>query len=332
MKRLAGRRLVVAALKVGLYSLVVAFLCYKLWQVRQGVVTSLHIVGWGNVALATALCIVGGVPGFIGWRFLLGRLGTRLPLPTAMRLFFLAGLTRYLPGGVWPTVAHATAARPLGESPVRMGGAFAACQGLGVTGGLVVAMLALPRLIAVNAIWWLLLPAVAVALVPVAVPQFLKVLLGLAQRIFRRGTKPLELPERSTLATVTALLGLGWLITGIQLSVLAVALGASPAAALTLGVGGYAVSVTIGLFAVMTPSGLGVREILLALTLGTMLSGSRLVTLIALSRVVTTVADMGSTAVVLGLLTLIDRRRHQPSHVIESHLIEQPEEQGVSLP
>ena len=326
MKRPAGRRLVLAAVKASLYALVLAFLCYELWRVRNGVGTSLRAVGWGNAALATALCVVGGIPGFLSWRLLLGRLGTRLPLPTALRLFFLAGLTRYLPGGVWPTVAHAAAARPLGESPARMGGAFGACQGLGVVSGVVVATLALPRLVAANALWWLLLPVMAAALFPVAVPRFLAGLLGLAQRILRRGAKPLELPRRGTLAAVTALMGLGWLICGMQLAVLAVALGARPAAAYTLGIGGYAVSATIGLFMVATPGGLGAREIMLGLTLGTVLTGPRLVTLIALSRVLTTVADIGSAPVVLGLLMGLDRRRRPPSHAVK-----QPEEQGVTL-
>jgi hypothetical protein len=98
-------------LKVVAYAVAIAFLGYQLWRVRDGVGESLRTVGWANVVLATLIGIVGGVPGFFAWRLLLAKLGVCLPLVTAVRVFFLAGLTRYLPaGGVWPALAHAVAA------------------------------------------------------------------------------------------------------------------------------------------------------------------------------------------------------------------------------
>ncbi|MEZ0074656.1 hypothetical protein [Planotetraspora sp. GP83] len=308
------RQKVFAALRLTAYVLVLGLLGYQLWRVRHGLGESLRLVGWGNASLAVALAAVGGMPGFFGWRMLLAGLGTRLSLPVAIRVFFLAGVTRYLPGGVWPAVAHAALARPLGEPPARLAGAFVASQGLGVVAGLVVGLVALPRLVASNPIWWALLPLVAAALVPLAAPRLLAPLLGVAQRILRRGegTAP-ALPGRRTLLAVTGLMTVGWLISGLHVTVLAVALGAPPAGAMTIGIGGFALSTVAGIFTIVMPSGLGAREAVLGLTVATLLTGPGLVTLVALSRVLITVADIAGTGIALGVVAWSGRRRPRPS-------------------
>jgi uncharacterized membrane protein YbhN (UPF0104 family) len=306
------RRRLWGAAQVLLCVLVVAFFGYQLWRVRDGIGPSLHAVGWGNAALATALAAVGGVPGYFGWRILLTRLDIRLPTATAVRIYFLAGLTRYLPGGVWPAVAHAAQARPLGESPVRMAGAYLVSQGLGLVAGLAVGLVALPWLVAANALWWLLLPAMFAALVPVVVPGLLGRLLVLAQRLLRRDARPPELPDPATLLASTGLMTVGWLISGLHVAVLAVALGAPPLQALTVGIGGFALSVLAGVATVVTPSGLGARELILGLTLATLLTGPGLVTLVALSRVLITVADLVPTVAVLALLAATTRAPARP--------------------
>ncbi|WP_405149978.1 hypothetical protein OG589_16315 [Sphaerisporangium sp. NBC_01403] len=315
--RRTTRQRVFAGLRVAAYLLVLGFLGYQLWRVRDGLGESLRLVGWGNALLAAALAAVGGVPGFFGWRMLLAGLGTRLSLPVAVRVFFLAGLTRYLPGGVWPAVAHAAQARPLGEPPARLAGAFVASQGLAVVAGLAAGLVALPWLVASDPIWWALLPMLAAALVPLAAPRLLGTLLGLAQRILRRGERTLVLPRRRTLLAVTGLMAVGWLVSGLHVTVLAVALGAPVSGAMTVGIGGFALSTVAGILTLVMPSGLGVREAVLGLTVATLLTGPGLVTLVALSRVLITVGDVASTAAVLGLLAWAGRRRARPSPLID---------------
>ncbi|GGO10518.1 hypothetical protein GCM10010116_21100 [Microbispora rosea subsp. aerata] len=305
----AARGRAFAGLRAAAYLLVLAFLGYQLWRVRHGLGASLARVGWGACVLATALAIVGGLPGFFGWRMLLAGLGTRLPLPAAVRVFFLAGLTRYLPGGVWPAVAHAAMAKPLGEPPARLAGAFLAGQGLGVIAGLGVGLVALPRLVTTGPLWWGLVPLLAAALLPLAAPRLLTTLLGVAQRVLRRGGRAPVLPGRRTLLAVTGLMAAGWLISGLHVAVLAIALGAPAAGALTIGIGGFALATVAGIFTLIMPSGLGAREAVLGLTVATLLSGPDLVALVALSRVLITAGDLVSTAVVLGALVWTARRR-----------------------
>lgn len=295
-------RRLLTAIRVVAYTLAIVFLAYQLWQVRDGIGPSLRAVGWGNASLATLLAVVGGLPGFFAWRLLLSRVDVHLPVAGAIQVFFLAGLTRYLPGGLWPAVAHAAQARSLGAPPARMAGAYLASQGLGVVAGLAVGLIALPRLVAANPVWWVLVPVLLAALIPVLRPELLGRLLGVAQRLLRRPVREPLLPDRGTLLTVTGLMALGWVISGLHVTVLAVALGADGWPAFTAGVGGFALAVVTGIAAVVLPSGIGVRELVLGLTVVTLVSGPGLVTLVALSRVLLTAADLVSTAVVLGLL------------------------------
>jgi uncharacterized membrane protein YbhN (UPF0104 family) len=301
---LGGLRAVAAALLLG-------FLGYQLWQARGALGPNLHLVGWRTAAAATVLASLAGLPGFFGWRLLLARLGTRLPWRTALRLYLLAGLTRYLPGGLWPAVTHAALARSLGESPARLGGGYAAAQGLGAIAGLGVGLVALPRLTAAHAAWWLLLPVLLAALVPVVSPRLLAAVFGVALRVLRRPGRRPVLPDRRTLLTVTGLTVVGWLGYGLHITLLAVALGADPVGALTVGTGGFALSVVAGAVAAVLPAGLGVREVVLGLTLATLVTGPALVTLVALSRVLMTLGDLLGTTTVLGALALTGRL-HRP--------------------
>lgn len=295
-------------LRAAAYAAAIAFVGWQLWRSRAGLGPSVRAVGWRSALIATALAAVGGVPGFVGWRMLLAGLDVRLPVMPAIQVYFLAGLTRYLPGGIWPALAHAAQARPLGAPPGRMAGGYLASQGIGVVAGLAVGLVALPRLVAASALWWLLVPVVLAALTPVFVPNLLGRTIGLAQRVLRRGSTAVPvLPGRRALSAVTAVMAVGWLISGLHVAVLAIALGAPAAQAATIGAGGFALSVVGGILAVFLPSGLGARELVLGLTLAPLLSGPALVTVVALSRILITAADLLSTAAVLALLLAAGR-------------------------
>jgi uncharacterized membrane protein YbhN (UPF0104 family) len=118
----------------------------------------------------------------------------------------------------------------------------------------------------------------------------------------------LRLPDRRTLAVATGWMVIGWLISGTHIAVLAVALGADAGQALTIGIGGFALSVVAGVATLVLPTGFGAREVVLGLTLATLVSGPALVTVVALSRVLITVIDLVTTLLVLGTLALLARR------------------------
>ena len=313
---MSRRRIVRGALRTAMYLLVLGFLAERLWSARHGLAANVQTIGPANMVLAGAIAGIGGVPGMFGWRVLLAGMGTRLKLPVALRVYFLGGLARYLPGGVWPAVAHAAMARPLREPPGRLAAAFLASQALAVVAGLAVGLLSLPTLVMADPRWWILLPALLGSLVLLAEPRLLRAALSPAARLLRRGAPP-TLPDRRTLLTATGLMVFGWLISGIHIAILAIALGADTVAAGTVGIGGFALSVVAGVLSIVLPSGLGARELVLGLTLATLLSGPALVTVVAVSRVLITITDVASTAIVLGFLAWPGRAARRAAHPVQ---------------
>lgn len=292
--------------RVLVYPPAFGLIIYDLWRTRDGLGASLLSIGWRNVLFATVVATAGSIPGFFGWRLLLGKMGTPLPVSAAARIFFPAWITRYLPGGVWPIAVHATHARALRQPPARLVTAFTASQGLSLVAALATGLLVLPTLVRADAIAWFLLPVLLVALLPLAVPPLLRALLGLLQRVIGRGEQATPLPGHGTVLHVTGLMALGWLATGLHVAVLAIPLGASPGKVLLAGVGGFALSVIAGALAVVLPAGLGVREATLGAAMAALLSGPHLVAVVALSRFATTAADFLAAAATLGLAPRVD--------------------------
>ena len=79
---------------------------------------------------ALALALAGVYQSFLTWRGALAVLGSRLPVRSAARLFFVTQLGKYLPGAVWPVVAQMRMGRELGVPRQRMGLAFLLTLGL----------------------------------------------------------------------------------------------------------------------------------------------------------------------------------------------------------
>ncbi|MEQ4724785.1 lysylphosphatidylglycerol synthase domain-containing protein [Nonomuraea sp. B19D2] len=297
-----GRRRLLKLLRTTVYSIIVAFLCWQIWRVRYGLGDSLSSVGWSAVGLAAGFTVVGTFPGFFGWRLLVTGTGIRLTVSDAAWVFFLSGVTRYLPGAIWPPIVQAALARRVGAPAAGLMAAGLITLVLTALSGSIVGLLAVPHLAADDPIWWLSLPLVLSAAGAVMLaPRLFRRLLGLGQRILRRGDHEIALPTGKTSIGVIALNVLGWCCNGTHAAILAVALGAPPASAMTLGIGGFVLSAVAGALS-QAPAGLGVREVVLGLTLGALVSGPDLVTLLLLSRLLTTLGHVIATLGVLGLL------------------------------
>jgi len=288
-------------LRVIVYSFIVIFLCWQVWRVRHGLGHSLDSVGWSTFALSAGTTVVGTFPGFFAWRLLITSTGVQLSFLDAAWMYFLSGATRYLPGAMWPTVTQAALAKRSGAPA----GRFIAAGLVGMTmtaiSGAMVGLLALPRLAADDPKWWLLLPILLCAGAVMLRPRVLGRLLNLAQRLFRRGEHEITLPTGKTSMGVIALGVLGWCSTGIHVTIIAISFGAPPISAITLGLGGFALSTVIGALS-PAPAGLGIREAMLGLTLGVLIGGPDLVTLLLLSRALTTLGHVAATLGVLGVL------------------------------
>lgn len=306
-------RRAIAPLKAIGYASVVVFLVWQVWDVRNGLGGSVSSVGRRAIGVATAFSVLSQFPSFLAWRRLVAGAGVRLSLSDAAWIFFMSGATRYLPGAIWPAVTQAAMAKRFGAPTARLMATGVAAVVLTALSGCLVGLLAFPRLTADDPLWWLMLPVLLSAVAVMMSPRLLGRLLGLGQRVLRQEGSGIELPDRRTSLGMISLSVLAWCCNGMHAAVIAIALGAPVWPAVTLGVGGFTLSAVAGSLS-LTPAGIGVREVVLGVTLGVLLTGPNLVTLLLLSRVLTTFGHVSVTLAVLGLLTgtrWTRRRRHE---------------------
>ncbi|WP_410643554.1 hypothetical protein [Amycolatopsis sp. lyj-346] len=288
---MTGRR-VFAVVRAGLYVAVLGFLGYQVFVHRGDVAAMVAALGWGRFAAAVAIAAAGAWLGMAGWRALLAAFGCRLATPVAAKVYFVAGLGRYLPGGLWPAVAHADLARKLREPPGLLASAFLASVLVSTVAGLAVGLVAVPALAAVQPVWWVVVPLLAAGLLVIGTPPLTRT----AAAIVRRRTgKTVVLPGPRAVFGAVGLMAAGWVLAGLHLVVLTrgVPINGLPGTAVLLG--GFALASVAGVLVVVLPAGLGAREAVLGLALNVALaepSVPAVVAVVAMSRLVVTAADL----------------------------------------
>ncbi len=278
------------ALRVGFVILVLAFGSLAIANRWTDVRASAVRLSWPVLLGAFVLGLGNILAAGISWRILLADLGSPLAWGASMRVFFVSQLGKYVPGSVWPLLAQAELGGDHGVPRRRSVVIGMVAMGVSLATGLVVATATLPFAApgaARRYLWVLLaLPVLLAALHP-----------GILHRLATFGLQVLRRPPLERPLTFRAL-GLafgvqliGWMLVGVQVYVLAVALGAPPGRALPLCVGGVALAWSAGLLALPVPAGVGVREVILGLTLAPVLDAGSVVVVVVLSRLLTTLGD-----------------------------------------
>ncbi|WP_295693461.1 lysylphosphatidylglycerol synthase domain-containing protein [Lapillicoccus sp.] len=281
-------------LRVAVALLVLAVVVLGVARSWSQISVDLTRVDIGSLALSTLFAAVGTLLTMLGWRVLLTDLGSPLHLAPAAGVFFVGQLGKYLPGSVWSVVAQADMASRLGVPRRRTGVVGLVAIGLSIVTGLLVGLPAVPHLIRTGGAP--LSAALLVSLVVLLVlcwPATLNRVVALGLRVLRREPLERELSTRAVLLTV-GLYILAWLCFGGHLLVLARAVGGTGAGAglTTAALTGYALSGSLGTLTVILPAGLGAREGLLTLVLGSALSTPGAAAVAILSRFVVTVVDV----------------------------------------
>ena len=230
----------------------------------------------------------------VGWRVILADLGSPLHLAPAGGVFFVGQLGKYLPGSVWTVLVQADMASHLHVPRRRTGVTGLVTIGLSVLTGLLVGLPALPLLLqrSAGSSGWLLL---AVPLFVVLVwPALLNRLIAWGLRVLRR--EPLEetLSTRAILTTV-GLYALAWVLFGVHILVLALAVGGGTGVTLA-SLTGYALAGSLGMLTVILPAGLGARDGILAIVLASAMPLSAGTAVALVSRFVVTVVDVLAAA------------------------------------
>jgi len=247
---------------------------------------SLPLLGTAFVATVAGL-----LASMVMWRLLLAGLGSTLPYRVAARVLFVSQLGKYLPGSVWPALAQMELGRDHGVPRRRSMTVFALLMLFSLTSGLVVASGTLPLAATeeTRRFWWALL--LTPVLLAVVHPRVLNPLLDRLLRLARR--PPLERPVTWAMSTQTMLVGVAqWLCYGLHTWLLAVALGADPLPTLPVAVGGFALAWCVGYLVIVTPAGLGVREVALVAALSPVLAPADALVLAIASRAIVTAADL----------------------------------------
>jgi hypothetical protein len=256
----------------------------------------------GGALLAAA---VGPLLGMLSWRAVLHASGPPVSLPRVLRVFFVGYLAKYVPGKVPGMVAAVKVATANGVTLPRMIGTGVFTMVVVHLTGLTVGLLVGVRVLGGRAAW------VALAALPVAVLLWRPDLVGrgalLALRLLRRRT-PATWPSTSAVRQAVAVQCLSWLVSGLHLWLLAIALGAPPTRSLLLCVGGFSLATVIGLLSFVTPDGLGVREAVLLGALTAVLPVPAATVVVVASRLVTTVSEIVLGAAALAAAEVIHRR------------------------
>jgi hypothetical protein len=260
---------------------------------RHEVLLALHRLQPGWLALGLLATLGNSGTNAMAWRRMLADLGSRLPLASTARVFFVGQLGKYVPGSVWPMVMQAEMASDHGIARRRTAAATVVTMLVSITCGLLVVLVTLPfvpQIVPPGFGWTVFL---VVPLLVVLHPAVLDRVINTA--LVRLGRDPLE--HRTSLrgtAATTAWALVAWLLAGVQVWALAVSLGAPMTGrTLALATGGYSLAWAVGFVVVIAPAGAGAREVALAAVLATVLDRGAVLVVVLLSRVLFTLTDLG---------------------------------------
>ncbi|TQM97713.1 hypothetical protein FB476_2636 [Ornithinimicrobium humiphilum] len=259
---------------------------------REAVGEALRTVSWSYVALALLLSVVNVLLAALSWRSVSAGLGAPLGKRDASVVYLVGQVGKYLPGGVWNLLASAELGSDRGIARRRTVGTMLLAALLSAVVAGATALATLPGVpgTRLEAWWWpaLLAPVALLLVHPAVLNRILVTVLHLTRQT------PLE--ERiggRAVAAATLWSIASWVVVGLQVLVLALAVGAEPGVdLLRLTTGGYALAWLVGTALVFLPAGVGARETVLALALAPVLDAGGILVVVLLSRVLVTAGDL----------------------------------------
>ncbi|MGW5262613.1 lysylphosphatidylglycerol synthase domain-containing protein [Microbispora sp. NPDC004025] len=244
--------------------------------------------------------------GFLAWRVVLLESGPPVSEPRVVRIFFVGFLSKYVPGRVPGMIAITKVATANGVGFGRLMSTAALVMSLVLLSGFTVGLLAGVQMLGARAAW---LAGAAVLIVLVLVrPQIVNRGSALLLRLLRRPSAASAVSVRGVRLAV-AWQSLSWVVTGLHLWPLAIAVGAPPSRSLALCVGAFTLATTIGIASVFIPDGIGVREAVLAAALALVLPAPAAAVVALASRLVSTVSEVVLGAAALTAAEYFIRRK-----------------------
>jgi len=260
------------------------------------------IVEWDEVSEALRSLSLGAIIGAglaatialgvnaLSWREVMMSVGLEASVASALRVFLLSQVGKYVPGSVWPVLAQAEFARDHGVTRARaMTGSIVAMV-VGVVTAAVIGLIGVAITVpdAVATYWWI--APIAVVLVAMLTPPVLRRVVALAFRVTKRTEEPAHVSGRA-LAASAGWSVLMWLLLGVQAWLLLREIAPGPESTLILATGAFALAWLVGFLVVIAPAGAGAREAALVFLLGSVATGPQALSVALVSRFLMTAAD-----------------------------------------
>ena len=247
-----------------------------------------------------------------GWRLIMRSFGDPLGRGESMKIWFSTILGRYVPGSV-----------------AMVAGRIGLCRRRGIPGATTFASMVYENvLILITAVlvtaasvplwppfpyerYALLLAVLAPICLALLHPAVFGRLANYGLRKIKREPLETTLPFGRVLALVFYYVG-GWVILGLGFAALAASISPVSPGDVALLVGGYAFAWEIGFLALITPSGLGVKEVALALILGLVFPTPVAAAIVVASRLWQTLAELAGAGIVWAVARIFRARSAHP--------------------
>jgi len=232
------------------------------------------------------------------WHLLTVTNGVAIPLPRAIAAWFYSQLGKYIPGKVFLFLGrlhfYAREGRPAGPVTVAFGvetmGTLAASMVIVLIAALTADVPELERY------RWILVGAL-VALLAALHPKLIDWLIGLTARVLRRAPFRVTMGYWQILRYV-GLYVLNWSILGAALYLFIRSFYVLEVSSILYLTGAFSFAATLGILAVFAPSGLGVREGVLAVFLSQVMPTSVALLVSVASRIWLTIVELASAGAV----------------------------------
>lgn len=247
-------------------------------------------IGWVLVAagavLGTYLLLIAG------WRLVLSGWDQRLPFSRAVRVWTLSNLGRYLPGKVWSVAGLAVLAQREGVAGWSAVGAAVAMQAVAIGSGIAVAAATVPG--ALSTVRLGVAAAIAAATIAALASPHAVALLARVT-----GWKDLRAVPIRAVLLAGAVMTIAWAGYGLAFWCLARGMLGTSSLTTAHATGVFTSGYLVGLAAIFSPGGVGVREAVFIPLLTPSLGAGGALVLTAASRILLTI--MEALAALLGL-------------------------------
>jgi len=258
----------------------------------------LHLLTAGDFLLATVTAIASALCFYGAWRTIFNGRFAKLSQGQSFEIYFLGNLGKYIPGAILPTVIHTQ----IGGRSNRIAREFFFAQILFISQMCFVGPAMWLALLPLNhdelhrTPWWMITLAVG-AVIGFSYPVFDR-LAGLGFRIIG---KPIETPRLSlrTWSLAVAFLALNFVMIGTSLAGLVAPWLTLSMSHTLLCISILAIAIPVGVVAIFSPAGLGVREFIVVYFLASSVPQRQAIAVSIVQRTLLILIDLGLAAVAL---------------------------------